>query len=383
MKIAINAPFSDPIKGAVVIRINSWREHFERNGCTVDILTPYKHRTHNDAQKRIIRYKNEIDLIAVIIKNKYDVIIGTSPPMTHSFVSMIVSKLTGKMFILDVRDIWTNSLKQLKQKSTRSIKFNIYSLIEKLCYKFSDKIFIVESFMSDIIVKKTPIKRDKIILVPHGSNSELLKRVPKEADKIRKKLGIPRKAPVLVYCGGMGDEDLEMMLKNISTPILEKNDVHILFIIAIHKNIVSDNLLNGILEIVKSRKIKNFHLVKNIEYSNVCNYLSVGDIALQPLRDSLKEYTTQKTYDYMACELPIFTRASPQGNLKKLMDKYDIGYFASDWDEFNKNLVIALREKNKSRKKGITGRKIIKSKFSRTLSTKIALKEVQDQLKSF
>ena len=158
MKIAINAPFSDPIKGAVVIRINSWREHFERNGCTVDILTPYKHRTHNDAQKRIIRYKNEIDLIAVIIKNKYDVIIGTSPPMTHSFVSMIVSKLTGKMFILDVRDIWTNSLKQLKQKSTRSIKFNIYSLIEKLCYKFSDKIFIVESFMSDIIVKKTPIK---------------------------------------------------------------------------------------------------------------------------------------------------------------------------------------------------------------------------------
>ena len=74
------------------------------------------------------------ELFFRILKGKYDIVIGTSPPLTHNFFALKAAKLSGAKFILDAKDDGY-FLSNLDMKK-RSFKFRIYSLLRSLTYNF-------------------------------------------------------------------------------------------------------------------------------------------------------------------------------------------------------------------------------------------------------
>ena len=124
MKIAIVTPYTDPEKGACSVRVDSFKEVFEREGHKVTIFAPTRVGVEKESRK-VVRFGGVGTLVKELNRTDFDVVIGTSPPLFHSFVALVVCRFRGTPFVLDMRDLWTFSLAELGLKSTKSLKFRL------------------------------------------------------------------------------------------------------------------------------------------------------------------------------------------------------------------------------------------------------------------
>ncbi|MEW6295734.1 MAG: glycosyltransferase family 4 protein [Candidatus Diapherotrites archaeon] len=373
MNVAIVSPYAAPEKGACVIRVSSFREYFYSKGHQVKIFAPLRGGNVKEVSG-VKRYKSVGELIKLINKN-FDLVIGTSPPMTNSFFALIKCKILGIPFVLDVRDPWTYAVESLKLHSKKSIKLKLFKTIEFFCYKFSNKIFVVSDFLKNFIVDNG-VPAGKVMIISNGSDPVMVKKSNPERKKIRKKLEIKPYDKVLIYAGTAGGKELDEILLSLKDLIKEFN-LHLIFILSSDLSKENEKKLREIVLLVKSLGIKNnFHLIKSVDYNKIYKYFSAADIGLNPLPNLMEYCLPAKTYDYMAAGLPIMAKGPKNGALHNFFKEYKVGYFAVSWNEFKLKLKKSLKNYKKFKVKGINGRKLVIQMFSRKKASELALNEL-------
>lgn len=119
----------------------------------------------------LARYINALSflissLVAMLFRPKPDIIVGSSPHLLAALGALLTSKLKRTPFILEVRDMWPDSLIQLGLTNPLVIKPLEY--IERLLYRESAFIIaLTEGIRSRIIEKGVDGK--KITLIPNAS----------------------------------------------------------------------------------------------------------------------------------------------------------------------------------------------------------------------
>jgi glycosyltransferase involved in cell wall biosynthesis len=107
-----------------------------------------------------------------ILKDKYDIIIVTSPPLFVGISGYLISFFKRTPFIFEIRDLWPESAIDTGVVTNKLIIKLAYNL-EKFIYKKAALINVLTPAFKDVLINKKGITKDKIIFIPNAADFSL------------------------------------------------------------------------------------------------------------------------------------------------------------------------------------------------------------------
>ncbi|MCE7791782.1 glycosyltransferase family 4 protein [Salipaludibacillus sp. CUR1] len=279
-------------------------------------------------------------------KHKYEAVLVTSPPIFTALVGLVAKYRFRSRLILDVRDLWPESLKGVKVFNYSFI-ISIFRWLEKRLYKGADQIIVNSEGFISYIKKAAQIKDGKITFVPNAANNDELAAESREKGKKFK----------VIYAGNIGmAQDVDMLI-NLAGE-LEKQDIQ----------------LSVIGYGVNRKKFAEECYVKNFTNISIYNPLSrkeclkimaehhAGIVTLNN-SDVFKTVLPGKVIDYMTCGVPVI--ASVSGFSKQTIEKAKVG-FVSEERNVSEMINYILYLKNNpsySRQASDNGKAFVKDNF--------------------
>jgi len=244
---------------------------------------------------------------------KTDTIIATSPQFFAAAAGRWLSFLKRKPWIMEVRDLWPESIKNMNAMKTE-IGLRFLEWWEKRLYKTALKIVVVTDSFKRFIINRG-INADKIFVVKNGANMELFQPLEKNSI-LCKRLNVENKF-VICYIGTHGlAHKLDFILKTASKI---KNPVfHFLFIGAGAEK-------NNLIQLKDALNLTNVTMLDPVKKADVPDYLSLADVALIPLKKSALFQTVipSKIFESSAMQIPILLGV--EGESKEIIETYGAG----------------------------------------------------------
>jgi glycosyltransferase involved in cell wall biosynthesis len=288
------------IDGITVIRV--WSYIAENNGFV----------------KRIIDYISfalTSFLFGLFVKT--DLIIATSPQFFTAISGKMLSVFKQRPWVMEVRDLWPDSIAAVGSMNISSKPFKILKKIEHHLYLSASKIVVVTDSFKKYIIKEHQIKPEKIGVFKNGVLiSNFKKPKPNDVMTLKESLGLEDKI-VISYIGTHGlAHGLKFILESISKR--SNPDLHFLFI---GDGAEKQNLI----KYSKTLNSKNFTFIESVTKSEIPLYIEISDYSLVNLKksDEFKNVIPSKIFENIAMYKPILLGV--EGESKKLIDKYEVG----------------------------------------------------------
>ena len=294
---------------------------------------------------------------STLVKN-IDVIIATSPQFLCGLAGNIIKKIKNKPFILEVRDLWPDSIIAVK-----IIKENLFikllRIIEKKMYHSADRIVVLtNSFKKHIIGFGFP--GEKIMTIPNGVNLNLFNSVKEQ--KIDRTFDFTDKGKFIVsYIGTFG---LAHGIENIilAAENLQNNS-------NIHFLLVGDgSKRNTLLSMVKKIGLTNITILPLQPRKVIIKLLELSEVGVITLINSSLFSTVipSKIFEYMAASKPLIISA-PKGETTKIIDKYHCGInvMPEEPKAIVESILKLYNNKHLRDKMSINGYNTVKNHYSR------------------
>ena len=262
------------------------------------VIRTYLYPSHNrNAFLRIINYLSFAffaSLIGPFFIKKPDIIYVYHPPATTMFPAIICKYVFGAPIILDIQDMWPDTLMATGMIRSQKI-INSIGFICKLFYKFADRIVVLSPGFKKLLISRG-VHEDKIRIIYNWCDEDII-WTNNDSQKEYSENGLFK----IVYAGNFGmAQSLEYVLK--AANIVQKKEPRIKFIF-IGTGTEEDKL--------KKLSVKlgliNVEFRPFVEPKKVGVYISEADALLVHLKkEKLFEITIpSKTQMYMAAGKPI------------------------------------------------------------------------------
>ena len=248
---------------------------------------------------------------------KTDLIIATSPQFFTAASASALSFFKNKKWIMEVRDLWPNSIVAVGSISSKSLIFKVLKFIENKLYHHAKKIVVVTNSFKKYLINQHNIDENKIGIFKNGINIEMInKQKSINVYDLKQKLGLKNKI-VISYIGTHGlAHALTFILNSIQK--INNPKIHFLFI--------GDGAeKNNLVEFSKLLKVKNFTFLNSMPKQDVLNYISISDYSLVNLKksDEFSNVIPSKIFENIALYKPILLGV--EGEAKQLIEDYDVG----------------------------------------------------------
>lgn len=229
-------------------------------------------------------------------ENHFDVGIVSSPPFLIGVFGISLKKRVKKL-ILEVRDLWPDTIVELGKAKESNPIIKIMRHYEKKMYRSADKIVTVLPFMNDKISSKG-IKHEKLITFSNGLDGYLLKEITEWSEKkdiARQSLSIAKDEFLVSYVGNVG---LGQSLGVLIDAAKSLRDIHFM--------IVGDGSDKERL-MAMSNGIDNIRFVPPVSRDRVPVYYSASDILFIHLAKSelFADSLPSKTFEYAVANRPV------------------------------------------------------------------------------
>ena len=305
----------------------------------IEVIRVWSYITSNSGfVKRVLDYIS-FGIMAFIVGlfKKHDLIIATSPQFFTTWAAWGLSKIKGKPWIFELRDLWPESIKTVGAMKQGKV-INILEKIELGLYKSCNKIVAVtDAFKTNLINRG--IDANKIAVVTNGSNVELFSAREKNQELL-KSLGLENKF-IVGYIGTHGmAHSLDFIVTSISR--IEDEDIHFLFI--------GDGAMKEkVLEIANNLKVKNATFLNPIKKEEVPEYLNICDVSLAPLKkeDNFKTVIPSKIFEASAMRKP--TLLGVEGQAQEIIETHNAGlcFEPENEKDFLEKIYILKNDKEK------------------------------------
>lgn len=254
-------------------------------------------------------------VMAVIASRKIhniNVVIATTPQFFCGIAGMFVCKLKNKPFVLEVRDLWPDSITAVNAvKKNLLIKGLIK--IERRLYFAADKIVtLTNAFKQHIIGYGYP--ENRIVTVTNGIDFHRMAVVKPEKCDFAKNNRF-----VVSYIGTFGlAHKLETILE--AADLLREQD-------GIHFLLIGDGADRSRLEkIVRDKFITNITLLPLQAKENIPYYLNLSEVGLIMLKNNrlFRTVIPSKMFEYMGFSKPIIVSV-PEGEATHIVEKHHCG----------------------------------------------------------
>ncbi len=229
-----------------------------------------------------------------------NLILATSPPITAAVAALIVCMLKKEKFVLEVRDLWPDTLIELAIFKNKLI-IRLLKYIEKTLYQRADLIISVTQDIKNKIIKKG-ISENKIKVFTNGLDKDFvldnsIKEIKKE---IRKKYNLPENSFIISYIGNIGISQRLEILIEAAKKYIDKNIVFLF---------VGDGLeKKKILKLSKDNHVeKNVIFIPPLPREKVKEIYELTDILFLQLRKLpvFEGAIPSKIFEYLGSGKPI------------------------------------------------------------------------------
>lgn len=266
-------------------------------------------------------FKRTLDFISFMITSfwaglflKTDLIVATSPQFFTAISGRWLSFFKRKKWVMEVRDIWPESIKAVGAMNGNWI-IRYFEYLEKRMYRSAYKIVTVTDSFKRQLIKEHAIPETKIGVFKNGIDTSLFRPIAKDSELL-KELGLQNKF-VIGYIGTHGmAHKLDFILRTAKE--IKDDQIHFLFL---GTGAEKENLVK-----LKERlNLQNVTMLDSVPKNQVSKYISILDAGLVNLKksDTFKSVIPSKIFELAAMHKPILLGV--EGESKDLVETYGIG----------------------------------------------------------
>jgi len=240
---------------------------------------------------------------------KPDVIIGSSVHLLAVLSAYWLAKHYRAKFIMEVRDLWPQTLIDIGKLRERSLITKILRILEKFLYKRAQKIIILSPLTRDYLMSLN-IKQDKVSYIPNGVDVSKYKDIKKDikAISINKK---SEKSFNVMYAGTLGIfTNLEYVLT--SAKIVQERRLKDVKFIFVGSGVKKTQLF----EKKREMNLTNVEFWEPVPKNKIPSILNMADILLL-ITGNVLYGSENKLMDYMASGKPIVFSTYGQHNIAR------------------------------------------------------------------
>ena len=245
-----------------------------------------------------------------------DVVIATSPQFFCAIGGYVISKMKRAPFILEVRDLWPESIVAVGAVKRNAI-IRFFEKIELFLYQRANHIVVVTNAFKRFIVKKG-IDENKISVIKNGADLTTWSQPldEKKLESMRDKLGLKGKF-VISYVGTIGMAHRADVLLEAAQ---QCTDPEIMFVV-IGSGAEREKLEKKATEL----NLPNFKLLERVSKSEVRYIMALTDVSIVHLRASplFKTVIPSKIFEAMATRTPIVLGV--EGESKEIVEEAGAG----------------------------------------------------------
>lgn len=283
-----------------------------------------------------------------LLQPKPDIIIGSSVHLFTPFAAWFLAKRIGSKFILEIRDLWPETLIQLGWKKWHPFII-ILGWLEKYLYKRARNIILLFPKAHEYILNlNIGINPKKLLWIPNGVNCSDFEISEVTAEMNEKISFINRGVIKIVNAGALGNVyALDKLIEAMKIVSVRNRDV-ILYLIG-----------NGPMEQELKAKVASLNLTNVIFHDSIPKkhipyVLNKADILYASLMKSpLYKYgmSLNKLYDYMAAAKPVIFAVDSVNNP---VDEAGAGITVSpDSEKEIAEAILKLAEMSGEERKGL------------------------------
>jgi len=227
---------------------------------------------------------------------KHDKIIVSSPQFLPVISGFAIAKIKNIPFILEIRDLWPESIVALGAMKKNNYIIRILDAIAKYIYQKSELIIVVTKAFKDNLINMG-INKEKITVIENGFNFDNNLIPNKSIEAIQQEYNISNKNFTVSYIGTVGmSHGIGVILK--SAKLIK--DVNFLII---GEGADKESLQ----KIAKDEKINNIVFIDNINWQEIVNINQIVSANLIHLRnlELFKTVIPSKIFESMALKKPI------------------------------------------------------------------------------
>ena len=268
---------------------------------------------------------------------KCDLIIGSSPPLPVAFFTMLNAKLRNIKIVTEVRDLWVDSINDLKLSRSKTL-INILYFFESLMFRNSNLIVCTTRSIQKKIIKRKVDKR-KVLIRANGSSKLIHNKKQKiSINNIYKKGKLN-----ILYLGTIGvSQNFKIILD-----VIKRFKGKLNFIIIGNGSEVP--LLKSQISSINSNDIKLIEMKENSLNHKIYNKFDLGITSLKNNK-TFKTVIPSKIYDYASHGLTTLF-IGPEGDASYLIKKYSLGIYSKpNLKDLTKKINILISRKKIFRK---------------------------------
>ena len=299
--------------------------------------------------KRIINYLNY--MWRAIIKGRQiknvDFVFATSPQFFCGLGGAILSKVMNKPFVIEIRDIWPESIIALGMLKNKNI-IGLLKFLEKWMINSAYRIIAVTKGIEKHISSLT---NKKILYIPNGVRIKENREITfnnEQKDKM-----------VFAYIGTLGISQNVNLIINVARNLLSNNNVHF-FIVGDGSE--RDNILQSAKDL---NNVKFFPLLSRSSILKLYDSIDVGIVTLKN-NTLFKGALPSKMFEYLAMGKPVVLNA-PEGEASKLLVNHHCGIVTKpdDIDQFSSALIKYANQADLYNNHSYNGRILVNKYFNR------------------
>jgi glycosyltransferase involved in cell wall biosynthesis len=334
------------------------REQFDGVNVIRTFLLPFPNRK---PYERILNYSSfcASSALAASFLQRPDMVIASSPQLLVGLSGWWLSRLKKVPFVLEVRDLWPESLAGAGMGSEASLMYRSVGKIASFLYRAADSIVVVTPAFREHLLRNWGVPREKVSIVQNGVETALFSPQAGSGE-LRRKLGTDRKF-VVSYIGTLGLahglDSLIAAAENLQSVAPE-----------VQFMLVGEGAdRERILSLARSKKLTNLLFVSQQPREIIPAYISASDACVVMLRRSqiFETVIPTKMLEFMSCGRPVILAV--RGQSQRLLERSGGGLsIEPDNPQALCSAIIRLHEQPGLREElGRNGRSYIDRELSR------------------
>lgn len=292
-----------------------WDENISEEN-TIRVKTRTRKYTRNMLNRLFLYLEVTLKFVLSILrmKKEYDFIFVSTPPIFSGLAGVIAKKKLKVPLILDVRDLWPDSLLGVGVFTNRYI-IKFAHLLEKYLYKKADEIIINSEYFKEHMMNKG-IEETNISFMPNSLTEEEMTYHERHEHNETNHVSV-------VYTGNIGLAQDIVKLLTIAERLKENRNITF--------NIIGYGIqAKEVKRLIKEKGLMNIHLHTAMSRKRTLQQIAAADIAYVSLvqKDVFKTVLPGKLIDYMGMKTPIVGDVS--GYAAKMMNVANCGLVATD-----------------------------------------------------